>query len=130
VVYLPGVHRTTDGVEPSTSDAKRTVEAYLVTEHPGDGNKAARQLVKTAFDLANSVQHDRGADFRDAALCAKGAITAVNTIAILAGQRDEAPPEESAAEILQRRESNVRMIAVRGNRPPMTADPCCLPFGL
>lgn len=66
------------------------IEAYLVTEHPGDGNKAARQLVRAAFDLANRVQHDRAANFRDAALCAEGAVTGVNTVAILASRREEA----------------------------------------
>lgn len=88
-VYRPGVHRTPDGIEPSATDAKRMIEAYLTTEHPGDANKAARQLVKASFDLANRVQHDRAAEFGDAALCAEGAITAVNTVAILAGRRDQ-----------------------------------------
>src|SRR5439155_23278621 len=92
-----------DGTDPSASDAKRMIEAYLVTEHPGDGNKTARQLVKAAFDLANRVQHDRAAEFRDAALCAEGAITAVNTVAILSGRRDETPQEETAVEAAQRR---------------------------
>ena len=53
-VYQPGVHRSPDGTDPSASDAKRMIEAYLVTEHPGDGNKAARQLVKAAFNVSRS----------------------------------------------------------------------------
>jgi hypothetical protein len=96
VVYQPGVHRAPDGVVPSATDAKRMLEAYLSTEHAGDGNAEARRLVKAAFDLANAVQHRRTATFRDAALCAEATITAVNTVAILAGRRDETPREERA----------------------------------
>jgi hypothetical protein len=86
------------------------IEAYLVTEHPGDGNKAARQLVKAAFDLANRVQHDRAATFVDAALCAEGAITAVNTIAILSGRRDDGRgrPETAVEAAIRRAQEDER----------------------
>jgi hypothetical protein len=107
-VYRPGVHRSPDGTDPSTSDAKRMIEAYLVTEQSGDGNKAARQLVRAAFDLANRVQHDRAATFVDAALCAEGAITAVNTIAILSGRRDEGRRETAVAAAIRRAQEDER----------------------
>ena len=75
-----------------------------MTEHPGPGNKVARRLVTAAFDLANRVQHHRKAEFRDAALCAEGAITAIHTVAILAGRRDDSPREETAVQIAQRQQ--------------------------
>jgi hypothetical protein len=103
-VYRAGVHRAPDGVEPSATDAKRMLEGYLVTDHGGDRNADTRRLVKAAFDIANTVQHRRTAEFRDAALCAEGTITAVNTIAILAGRRDDTPREETAVEAAHRRE--------------------------
>jgi hypothetical protein len=65
-------------------------EAYLAAEHGGDSNQPVQRVVKAAFDLANTVQHRRTANFRDAALCAEAAITVVNTIAILAGRREDA----------------------------------------
>lgn len=87
-VYNPNLHHSINGIEPSRTDAKRMLEAYLGGELSGDSNEAARRLAKAALDLANSLQHQRTASFRLAALCAEATNSVVNLIAILSGKRD------------------------------------------
>ena len=87
-VYVTERHPTSDGVEPSETDAKRMLEAYLMHELAGGRNEAARRHAKAALDLANDLQHRRTAGFRDAALCAEATSAVVNLIAIISGRRD------------------------------------------
>ena len=87
-VFDPSRHESIDGIEPSSSDAKRMLEAYLATELSGGANKQLRQHARTSLDLANKLQHDRTADFRKAALCAEATASVVNIVAIVSGQRD------------------------------------------
>jgi hypothetical protein len=87
-VYDPAKHPTVDGVTPSQTDAKRRLEAYLNVELAGGSVEEARRHAKAALDLANSLQHRRTADFRDAALCAEATTSVVNIIAILSGRRN------------------------------------------
>lgn len=87
-VYNPSRHPPLDGIKPSSSDAKRMLEAYLTAELGGDANKVARQHAKAAFELANELQHKRTANFRQAALCAEATTAVVNLIAIMSGKRD------------------------------------------
>ncbi|HEV3074781.1 MAG TPA: hypothetical protein VHB47_10220 [Thermoanaerobaculia bacterium] len=87
-VYDSGRHPTLDGVNPSRSDAKRMLEAFFAAELAGPGNADARKHARAAFDLANSVQHDQSATFRDAALCAEAALSVIRIAAIVSGRRE------------------------------------------
>ena len=87
-VFDPTRHSTTDGVAPSGTDAKRMLDAYLLTELPGNKNEEARKHTRAALEFAVSLQHRRTATFRDAALCAEATASIVNLIAILSGRRD------------------------------------------
>jgi hypothetical protein len=87
-VFDPDAHPTTDGVAASKSDAKRMLDAYISASLPGAHNKVARQHARSAFDLANELQHRRTANFRDAALCMEATSAVVNVIAIVSGRRD------------------------------------------
>jgi hypothetical protein len=87
-VYDPTRHAQVDGVDPSPTDAKRMLEAYLVAELAGPTNEIARRHARAAIDLANELQHRRTATFRQAALCAEATTAVVNMIAIVSGRRD------------------------------------------
>lgn len=87
-VYNPEIHATVDGVEPSITDAKRMLEAYIAHILPGSHNATSRKHARASFDLANELQHRRTAKFRLAAMCAEATTSTVNLIAIIAGVRD------------------------------------------
>jgi hypothetical protein len=87
-VYVRERHPPLDGVEPSATDGKRMLDAYLSVELAGGANEEARRHAKSALDFANAVQHRRTATFRDAALCVEATTTVVNVVAIVAGRRD------------------------------------------
>ena len=61
-------HPILDGVEASTTDAKRMLEAYLKVELTESSEKA-RKFAKSAVDLSNQLTHDRNATKRDASIC-------------------------------------------------------------
>jgi len=88
IVFDPAIHEAVDGIEPSESDAKRKLEAYLNTELRGETNKISRRHARAALDLANELAHKRTASFRLAALCAEATTTVVNIVAIISGKRD------------------------------------------
>lgn len=90
-VYDPVKHPSLDGVSPSTTDAKRMLEAYLAVELSGSSHETARKHARAAFDLANDLQHRRTATFRQAAMCAEATGSLINIIAIVSGRRDPAP---------------------------------------
>jgi hypothetical protein len=85
-VYNPEIHKTLDGDNPSETDAKRMLEAYINHELAGGANEAARRHVRAALSLANDLQHKRTASFRDAALCAEATTSVINSIAIISGR--------------------------------------------
>lgn len=87
-VYLRHIHPPLDNVEPSQTDAKRMLDAYIAVELGGNANEAARRHARSALDFANTLQHSRTASFRDAALCVESTTAVVNVIAIVAGRRD------------------------------------------
>jgi hypothetical protein len=87
-VYDRGRHPPLDGVEPSPTDAKRMLDAYIAVELAGGANEASRRHAKSALDLANALQHQRTATFREAAMCVEATTAVVNVIAIVAGRRD------------------------------------------
>ncbi len=61
-------HPTMDGVETSTTDTKRMLEAYLDFELSNTSDKA-RKFARSAVDLGNQLTHDRNATKRDASIC-------------------------------------------------------------
>jgi len=87
-VYDPEIHPSLDGTQPSETDAKRMLEAYLTKELVGSTNRAARRHAKASLDLANNLQHRRTANFRQASLCTEATSSLVNLIAIISGQRN------------------------------------------
>ena len=87
-VYDRARHPPLDGVEPSDTDAKRMIEAYLAVELAGGPNETARRHARASFDLANELQHRRTATFRQAALCSEATTAVVNLLSIVAGRRD------------------------------------------
>jgi hypothetical protein len=87
-VYMPARHPPLDGTEPSSTDAKRMLEAYIAVELAGSANQEARRHTRSALDLANALQHRRAATFREAAMCVEATTTIINVIAIVAGRRD------------------------------------------
>jgi len=87
-VYVPGTHVPADGINPSGTDAKRMLEAFISHQLAGGSNEAARKFARAAIDLANDLQHRRTAEFRGAATCAEATSAAVNLIAIVSGRRD------------------------------------------
>ncbi len=87
-VYDRTRHPPLDGTDPSPTDAKRMLEAFIAVELPGPGNADARKHARAAFDLSNGLQHDRTANFRDAALCAEATISVVRIVAIVSGRRE------------------------------------------
>lgn len=87
-VYERGRHPPLDGVEPSNTDAKRMLEAFIAVELAGGAYEEARRHAKSALEFAVALQHRRTATFRDAALCVEATTTVVNVVAIVAGKRD------------------------------------------
>lgn len=87
-VYVRERYPPLEGKEPSPTDAKRMLEAYIAVELAGGTNDEARKHAKSALDLANALQHRRTAAFREAALCVEATTSVVNIIAIVAGRRD------------------------------------------
>ncbi|SFN24497.1 hypothetical protein SAMN05216386_0091 [Nitrosospira briensis] len=88
VVFDPTRHPSTDGVQPSPTDGKRMLEAFIATELAGGAYEEGRRHAKSALEFAVALQHRRTATFRDAAMCAEATTAVVNLIAIVAGRRD------------------------------------------
>lgn len=87
IVYSRDRHPPIDGIEPSATDAKRMIVAFLAVELGGQSNEDARRHAKAALDLASSLQHSRTADFRTAALCAEATASVINQLGIVSGAR-------------------------------------------
>ena len=87
-VFDPNNHPPIDGVNPGKTDGKRMLDSYLAVEVHGSSNAIVRKHAKASLDLANELQHQRTATFRQAALCAEATASVVNIVAILSGRRD------------------------------------------
>ena len=87
-VYVRERHPSLDGQEPSRTDAKRILDAYIAVELQGGPNETARKHARASLDLANELQHNRTASFREAALCVQATSAVVNVIAIISGRKD------------------------------------------
>ncbi len=68
-VYVRERHPPVDGVEPSATDAKRRLEAYIAVEFRGRSHKAMRKSMRACVDQAVELQHDRNATETEAATC-------------------------------------------------------------
>jgi len=86
-VFKPGRHKTLDGKNPSPTDARRMLEAYIAVELAGGANEEARSHAKAALGLSLALQHKRTADFATAALCLEASTSVVNIAAVLDGRR-------------------------------------------
>jgi hypothetical protein len=91
-VYDPERHPAPDGVDPSSTDAKRMLSAYLAVEFAGGSNEVVRRHARASVDLAVQLQHRRTATFREAALCAEATTSVINVVAIISGHRDPVTP--------------------------------------
>lgn len=87
-VYVRQQHPPLDGIEPSSTDAKRMLEAYIAVELAGGPNEETRKHTRSALDLSNALLHRRTATFRETAICVEAVTTVINVIAIVAGRRD------------------------------------------
>lgn len=67
-VYDSSKHKVIDGVQVSTNDSKRMLEAFINTEMKNCSDKAIK-FARAAVDLANQLTHDRNATKREAELC-------------------------------------------------------------
>ena len=88
-VFDRTLHKTEDGVEPSETDAKRMLDAFLGCELAGASNERTRKFTKSAVDMANQLTHDRMATERDASMC----LTSVTSVAYLIKLIQENPQE-------------------------------------
>lgn len=95
-VYEPKRHPPIDGVQPSDSDAKRMLDAYIAVELGGGPNEEARTHAKAALKLALALQHRRTADFRQAAMCVEATTAVINVVSIMSGRRDPAENDKAS----------------------------------
>lgn len=83
-VFDPEVHKTSDGVQASKTDANRMIEAYIAHEFPGASFKEVRAHARASLALALNLQHRRTATRQLAALCLEGTASTVAVISIIA----------------------------------------------
>jgi hypothetical protein len=83
-VFDPSKHQTGDGIEPSSTDGKRMLDAFLLSAVAGSSNEAHRKHAKAGLALAVELQHRRTATAIDAELCIEATSSIVNVISILA----------------------------------------------
>jgi len=87
-VFDSSKHTTSDGVDPSKTDAYRMLEAYFSAEFSGSHNEVLRRHAKASLALANQLQHKRTADYKETALCVEATRTVANIVAITSGRRE------------------------------------------
>lgn len=83
IVYDPNKHPSSDGIQPSKTDAKRMIDSYINFNLSGLSNEELRRHAKTTCDLANALQHRRSADKKDALVCMEATRTVINLLQIL-----------------------------------------------
>ncbi len=86
VLFDASMHPPVDGVDPSPTDAKRMLDAYLQTELPREANAEARRHVRSSWDLAVAVQHNRSSTHRDAMLASEAAVGVVKLLSVIASR--------------------------------------------
>lgn len=88
-VYDPNIHPSFDGVDISETDFKRQIEAYIACILKGSKHENLRKFVKSSFQVSNDIQHRRTANYTLAALCFEATSASVNTIRILANDKNK-----------------------------------------
>lgn len=88
-VFDPVQHASLDGVTPSSTDAKRMLEAFLHSVYPGNSFKEVRAHARASVDLSLNLQHRRTATRQLAALCLEATASTVAVVKILSS--DESP---------------------------------------
>lgn len=84
-VFDPSQHPTEGGVQPSSTDSKRMLDAFFSRELSGGPNEEARRHARAVVALADALVHRRTANHRDAALCVEAAQSAANLASIVTG---------------------------------------------
>lgn len=95
-VYDSDKHPPTDGQDPSNTDAKRMLDAFLVVELAGPEHKHARTQVRSAWDLAVQLQHRRTADAKAARLCLSATDAVVSLVRSVWDQGPTTVAQQSA----------------------------------
>lgn len=87
-VFDPSRHKTENSVVPSSTDSKRMLEAFFMSELSGGSNEEARRHARASISLADSLVHRRTATFRDAALCIEATQSTANLVSIVTGRTE------------------------------------------
>ncbi|MFG6497286.1 hypothetical protein P8610_18125 [Fictibacillus sp. UD] len=82
-VYDSEIHVSIDEVTPSSTDAKRMLDAFLSYELGGSSNEAYRKYAKSALVLANDLTHRRSASIHEASMCVVAVISLVNIVKVI-----------------------------------------------
>lgn len=82
-VFDPSLHKTTDGVTPSSTDYKRKLEAFINYKLTGSTNESFRSYCKKTMDLADELTHKTTATKTQTALTITSLISVINIIKIL-----------------------------------------------
>ena len=82
-VYDPKKHISIDGVEISTTDAKRMLESYISFILAGGESEELRAYAKITNKLANNLTHKRTATKKEMMLCTSATLALVNFVGIL-----------------------------------------------
>lgn len=82
-VYDSNIHISPDEIKPSSTDAKRLLDAFISHELRGSSNEAYRKYAKSALALANDLTHRRSANIQEASVCVIAVISLVNIIKVI-----------------------------------------------
>lgn len=89
MVFDPVKHDPIDGITPSETDAKRMLDAYIVSNLSGKSNEVLRKFVRSAVALAEELTHKRTATKRDANLCIVAVSSIIKIIKVLNSDLDD-----------------------------------------
>lgn len=93
-VFNRAIHKTEDGIEPSETDAKRMLDAFLGYELSGASNERIRKFAKAAVDMANHLTHDRMATKRDASMCLVSVTAVASLIKLIQENQSDSQLED------------------------------------
>ncbi len=80
VAYNPEKHRQFSDIEPSKTDTKRMLEAFIQGELSGSSNETIRRYAKAANDLANELTHKRTATKKETVICVNASFSVINMV--------------------------------------------------
>ena len=86
-VFDPQIHRTLDGVVPSSTDANRMLEAFIASEVAGGSDKELRAHIRASLALALNLQHRRTANRMQALLCLEATSSASEVVRIVSKEK-------------------------------------------